>query len=387
MRRCITLLLLGLLAGCSTLDTLSRYLSGGKDNSEPPSPLVTFQTKLNVAELWSASVGNGTEEQYLKLSPVIANQRMFVADTDGTLSALDATNGSDIWSKDTDVPISGGPGFGEDTVLIGTSNGEVLAYTAENGKLLWRAQLSSEVLSAPARSQGIVVARTNDGKVFGLDGNSGKRLWSYDRVVPPLTLRGTSAPVIAGNAVIAGFDGGRLTALELSTGRLLWETSIAAASGRSELERMVDIDSAPVAVDGVIYVATFQGYVSALQQDSGRIIWSREVSSYAGFSVDGAQLYITDDNSHVMALDRYTGSTNWIQEKLHARGVTGPEAVGDYIVAGDVEGYLHWMSKADGEFVARNRLCDKRILVPPVAAGRVLYAFCSNGDVGAYAFR
>lgn len=387
MRRALALLLLGLLTGCGTYDKVSRYLSGGKDNSEPPSPLVTFQTRINVAELWADNVGDGTEKQYLKLAPVIAGQRMFVADRDGTLSALDATNGSEIWSKDTDVPITGGPGFGEDTVLIGTSNGEVLAYSAAKGKLLWRAQLSSEVLSAPVRAQGVVVVRTNDGKLFGLEGGTGKRLWNYDRIVPPLTLRGTSTPVISGKAVIAGFDGGRLAALELSTGRLLWETSIAAASGRSELERMVDIDSSPVIVDGVIYVATFQGYVSALQQDTGRIIWSREVSSYAGFSVDGAQLYITDENSHIMALDRYTGGTNWIQEKLHARGVTAPEPIGDYIVAGDVEGYLHWMSKADGNFVARNRLCKKRILVPPVAAGRVLYAFCSDGDVGAYAFR
>jgi len=171
------------------------------------------------------------------------------------------------------------------------------------------------------------------------------------------------------------------------SGRLLWESSIAAASGRSELERMVDIDSTPVIVDGAIYVVTFQGSVAALQMDSGRIMWSREVSSYAGFSVDDSQIYVTDEDSHVLALDRYSGATQWIQEALHARGATGPESIGDYVVVGDLEGYLHWMDKATGEFVARTRLSDERILVQPVAVGKVLYAFCSDGTVAALTFR
>jgi len=374
-------------AGCSGMsDSVNRFM-GGKDNSEPPAPLVEFQSKLNVIELWSTSVGGGTDEQYLKLSPVLANQRLYVADSDGEVEALDATNGRSLWSTDVDERITGGPGVGENVVLVGTGEGIVIALDAGNGRKLWQATVSSEILSPPLKSENIVVVRTNDGKVFGLDGNNGKQLWTYDRTVPSLTLRGTSAPVITGGVVIAGFDAGRLAALDLRTGRLLWEVSIATARGRSELERMVDIDSDPLIVDDVVYVTTFQGQLAAVQIEGGRIMWNREISSYAGFSADESYIYLSDDNSNVWAFDRYSGTMVWKQDQLHARAVTGPANVGNYAVVGDVEGYLHWMHKADGSFVARTQLSGSRIIVQPLVAGKVLYAYSTDGSLTAYTFR
>src|SRR5690606_26136777 len=257
----------------------------------------------------------------------------------------------------------------------------------ETGEVQWRAQVSSEILSPPLRSGGVVVVRTNDGKVFGLSGVTGERLWVYDRTVPALTLRGTSAPAIAAGAVIAGFDVGRVAALDLGTGRLLWETSVATARGRSELERMVDIDSDPVILDGVIYVTTYQGQLAALQLETGRILWSRAVSSHTGFTADDNHIYLTDADSHVWAFDRYTGGVAWKNEKLHARMATGPASVGDYVVVGDLQGYLHWLRKEDGEFAARTQLTKKRIIVEPATAGRVLYAYGSDGTLAAYTYR
>jgi outer membrane protein assembly factor BamB len=376
-----------LCAACAGVsDSVTRFM-GGKDNTEPPAPLVEFQSRLKVIELWSASVGGGTDDQYLKLAPVIASQRLYVSDSGGRIVALDATNGNRLWSADVDERITGGPGVGENTVLVGTGEGGVIALDAENGRRLWSATVSSEVLSPPLKSEGIVVVRTNDGKVFGLGGDSGKQLWIYDRTVPSLTLRGTSAPIIVAGVVIAGFDGGKLTALDLRTGRLLWEVSVAAARGRSELERMVDIDSDPMVVDDVIYVTTFQGQLAAIQLDSGRILWNRQISSYAGFSADESYIYLTDDSSHVWMFDRYSGTMVWKQELLHARNATGPASIGNFAVVGDVEGYLHWMHKADGSFVARTRLASDRIIVQPLVAGKVLYAYATDGSLAAYTFR
>lgn len=374
------------LAGCGTTDKISGFFTGGKDNSEPPAPLIEFQTRLNVLELWSGNVG-GPDEEYLKLTPAVANQRVFVTDSTGDLRALDATNGGEVWNTDIDEPITGGPGVGENTVLLGTGEGDVISVSADTGKEQWRSSVSSEVLSPPLRAENTVIARTNDGKVFGIDAEKGKRLWIYDRTVPALTLRGTSAPVIFSGIVIAGFDAGRLAALDLHTGRLLWEATIAAARGRSELERMVDIDSDPVVVDGIIYVVSLQGQLAAVQGDSGRILWSRDVSSHAGFSVDERNIYLTDDESHIRAFDRYTGSTVWANEKLHARQATGPASIGGYVVAGDLEGFLHWIDKETGEFVARISLCSRRIIVQPLVVGKVLYAYCSDGNLAAYTFR
>lgn len=374
-------------AGCGMGDTVKRYVTGGEDNAEPPAPLVAFETQLKVIELWSRGT-SGVDEQYLKLAPAVSGQRLFIAAPDGDVEAVDATNGKTLWDAEYDDEIiTGGPGTGENLVLLGTSEGNVIALNAETGKRAWTSRLSSEILSPPLRRDGMVVARTNDGKVFGINGETGKRVWVYDRTVPALTLRGTSTPAIDLGLVIAGFDAGRIAALELSTGKLIWEAAVATARGRSELERMVDIDSDPIIHDGTIYVASFQGQLAAVQIDSGRILWTREVSSHAGFTVDENHVYLTDDESHIRAFDRFSGSTVWSNEKLHARGVTGPAHVGDYIVVGDVEGFLHWMDRATGEFVARLQLSGQRIIVQPLVVGRVVYAYSSDGKLAAYTYR
>ncbi|MFQ5659994.1 MAG: outer membrane protein assembly factor BamB [Gammaproteobacteria bacterium] len=375
-----------MVTGCSVVNSVSNYFAS-EDNAEPPAPLITFRQQLSVVKLWSKKTGSGTDKQYLKLAPIIARQRLYIADADGRLKAMDAINGGSIWSLDTDINITGGPGFGENTTLVGGNEGDVIAYNSDSGKKIWESTVSSEILSPPQRSENVVIVRTIDGKVFALNGTDGERLWIYDRSVPALTLRGTATPVITDGVVIAGFDGGRLAALELHTGKLLWETRITTARGSSELERMVDIDSTPLVIDGVIYVATFQGHVAAVQLETGRILWTRDISSYAGLAVDTKYIYVTDDDSHIQAYDRFTGTSLWKQKKLHARNVTAPAGIGDYLVVGDLEGYLHWMSKASGKFVARTRVSDERIIVSPITAGKFLYAYCSDGTLAAYTYR
>ena len=402
MYRIFFLLAIGTLSGCSMTDKLAGMLKSDEDNSEPPAPLVEFRQLLNVIELWSESTGSGTKKQYLHLAPVIANQRLYVVDVVGRIKCLDATNGETLWSRDMQhlavsrlkfwskaesEKITGGPGYGENTILIGTSEGQVIAFSADQGKELWRARVTSEVLSAPQRHNNIVIVRTLDGKIFALDGKTGRHLWNHDRTVPSLTLRGTSAPVIFDDIVITGSDGGQLAALELQTGRLLWEAPISESRGTTDLERMVDIDSAPVVINGIIYVATYRGDLVAIQMESGRELWRREVSSYAGFSADDNNIYITDENSHLWALERYTGNSVWKQDKLHARETTAASVIGDYIVLGDFEGHLHWLKKDTGDFFARTRLTRNRIIVKPAILGKYLYAYSSDGTLAAYTYR
>ena len=401
--RFIILAVLSVLFGCAATEKVTSYFKGGSDNAEPPNPLVEFRQLVSVIELWKKNNGVGTDEQYLKLAPVIVNQRLYVADSAGIVGAMDAINGKRLWQKKIsasesvdgksgwfrggNIHITGGPGYGENTLMIGSQEGEVISLSAENGSELWRTRVSSEILSPPQRTADVAIVRTIDGKVFGIDANKGRRLWIYDRTVPPLTLRGTSTPAIDSGIVVAGFDGGKMAALDVRTGKLLWETSIAAARGRSELERMVDIDSEPIIVDGVVYIATFQGHVAAVQLETGRILWSNDLSSYAGFSVDEQSIYVTDEDSHVWALDRINGTILWEQENLHARAVTAPGAVGDQIVVGDLEGYLHWINKKTGEFSARLRLCRKPVIAKPIVVGKIVYAYCSDGRLAAYTYR
>ena len=379
----LTLILLSgvLLSGCGTVKNL---FSSGVDNTEPPTPLMEIETLAEITQLWSKNTGKGSTKQYLKLTPSHIQGKVFIADVRGNLVAIDAASGSTLWENDADMSITGGPGSSKTLTMIGSDNGDVLAYASESGEFLWQAKVSSEVLSAPQEAYGIVVARTIDGKIFGLDANDGSRLWIYDRTVPSLTLRGTSNPVITGDIVIAGFDGGRISAIELHTGKLIWETSVSLASGRSQLERMVDIDSEPVIIGNDIYVATFQGRLASVALENGRITWTRDISSYAGLTVDENNIYITDDQSYIWALERSSGNSVWKQENLYARQVTAPATIGDLVVVGDLEGYLHWMDKSSGQFVARTQVSKNPILAPPVAVEGIVYAYSSDGTLSAY---
>jgi len=375
-------LTLVLLSGCGTVKNI--FGSGGEDNTIPPTPLVEIETLAEIIKLWSKDTGKGSTKQYLKLTPSHSQGKVFVADVRGNLAAIDATSGNTLWENDADMSITGGPGSSETLTMIGSDNGDVLAYASESGEFLWQAKVSSEILAAPQEAYGIVVVRTIDGKIFGLDANDGNRLWIHDRTVPSLTLRGTSNPVITGNIVIAGFDGGRISAIELHSGKLIWETSISLASGRSQLERMVDIDSEPVIIGNDIYVATFQGRLASVALENGRIIWTRDISSYAGLTADENNIYITDDQSHIWALERSSGNSVWKQEGLFARRATAPATFGELVVVGDLEGYLHWMDKSNGQFVARTQISKNPIIAPPVTVEDIVYAYSSDGTLVAY---
>jgi outer membrane protein assembly factor BamB len=380
-RYLLFVLALVLLSGCSSI---KGVIGGDEDNTVPPTPLVEFQPLVEIIQLWSKDTGKGSTKQYLKLTPSHIQGKVFVADIRGNLAAIDAISGKRLWDSDADMNITGGPGSSETLTMIGSDNGDVQAYASETGEFLWQAKVSSEVLAAPQEAYGVVVARTIDGKIFGLDANDGRRLWVYDRTVPALTLRGTSNPVITGDVVIAGFDGGRISAIELYTGKLIWETSVSLASGRSQLERMVDIDSDPVIIGNDIYVATFQGRLASVALEDGRITWTRDISSYAGLTADENNIYITDDQSYVWALERSTGNSVWKQENLFARRATAPATIGDLVAVGDLEGYIHWMDKSNGHFVARTRVSKGPILAPPVAVEDIVYAYSSDGTLSAY---
>jgi len=380
MRRLALVLVLALGAGgCATV----RDYFGGTDNTEPPAELVAFNSTLPVHVVWSRRVGSGTDKYYLKLVPAAHAGTVFAASHKGTVGAYDAGSGQVRWEVDIKAPITGGPGVGAGLVLVGTSDAEVIALGEQDGAVRWRTRVSSEVLAVPQAADGVVVVRTIDGKLLGLNAEDGKRLWIYDRGVPILSLRGTSSPVIADGLVVSGYASGTLVALSLKDGRPVWDTGISVPRGRSELERMVDIDADPVVVDGVIYVVTFQGHIATVELKSGRIGWIRELSSNAGLGADTRNVYVTDDTGYVWSFTRNRGEGLWKQEKLRARSVTAPVVYGDYVVVGDFEGYLHWLARDDGRFVARIRVDEAGLLVAPVVVGDTLYVTGKGGVLAA----
>lgn len=370
---------LSLASGCTALGNLFD----NPDNTAPPADLVDFEPTINVRTVWQRRVGSGAGKLFLKLRPAIDGDRVYAATRDGRVQAFDARTGESVWDTDTDSPLSGGPGVGDGLVLLGTSEGDVLALGEKDGEIQWRARVSSEVLSSPEAGGGVAVVRTIDGKLFGLSTDDGTRLWVYDRTAPVLTLRGTSSPALAEGAAIAGFDNGQVVAIALGNGQPLWETRVAVPRGRTELERMVDIDADPIILDNAVYAVTYQGQIAALELFSGEIIWRRDMSSHAGLGVGPENVYVTDDASHVWALNRSSSASMWRQSKLEARQVSPPAVFEEFVVVGDLEGYVHWLRKEDGQFVARVRVDSDGIVAAPVATPFAVYVYGSGGELAA----
>lgn len=381
-----TFFLLGLLAAGLAGCGLPDRLAGGEDHALEVSELVDFEASVEVDMRWRRRVGTGVDDQFLKLRPVHAGGRVFAAGHDGEVVACDEQTGDVVWKVETEAPLSGGPGAGEGLVVVGTIDGEVIALDATRGAALWRARVSSEVLAPPLVAREVVVVRTGDGKLFGLARQSGRRIWAYDRTMPVLTLRGTGSPALFEDTIIAGFDGGRVVAISLADGQTRWENSVAVPSGRSELERIVDIDADLLIADDTVYVVTFQGQVTAMDARIGAILWRRDMSSHAGMGLDTANLYVSDDMSHVWALARSSGASIWRQQRLQGRALGAPVRFGDHVVVADAEGYVHWLRREDGQFAARIRVREG-VLAPPVVAGDAVYVLDRGGTLSALVLR
>lgn len=322
----------------------------------PPVALLALSNEFSVTRQWSTQPGSGALEQYLQLTPAMANGKIYLADVKGRVDAVDYQSGQTIWNHETGIAFSSGIAIADNLLLVGTSQGEIIALDIATAEVRWRNRVNSEILATPQFSKGIVVVRCVDGSLFGFSLKTGERLWFNEQRTPALSLRGTSAPVIAGDMVLAGYDTGKLIAYNLQSGNLLWQVTIAASQGRTDLERMIDIDGDPIVIDDVVYVVAFQGRLAAVQLGSGRILWTRDLDSYVGMSIDAYRIYLTSSDGVVWALDRNNGSTLWKQDGLMRRGLTRPQLHKQFLIVGDFNGFLHWMRRDTGKLVARTRV-------------------------------
>ena len=360
----------------------------GSDNTVPPAELTSIEQTAGVRSLWSdnASSGSGDTFAHFRLASngSSSNRRLFVSGYDGDVSALDASSGARIWRTDTDLPLSSGVGLSTELVLVGSIDGDVIALRQNDGSEAWRIRLSSEILTPPVSANDIIVVRATDGTFSGLSALDGSVIWSYQHTVPALTLRGSSRPILSQGLVIAGLDTGKLQLLTLDSGALVGERRIAPPRGRTDLDRMVDIDAEPRLLGSELYVAAYQGNISALDLQDGRLLWNRDFSSYAGLEVDAAQVYIVDAEDAVWALDRRSGSGLWKQADLSGRQLSAPALSGNYVIVGDFEGYVHWLDKNSGRIVGRARADSEGITTAPLTLGEAVFVLGNSGSIHAF---
>ncbi|MFO7277998.1 MAG: outer membrane protein assembly factor BamB [Pseudomonadota bacterium] len=353
----------------------------------PPAELTDFDAVLRVDRVWSAGVGSDGEALRLGLALAVEGERVYAAGRGGEVAAFELKNGRAIWRTRTRARLGGGPGANPELVVVGSSDGEVIALEASNGSIRWRVNVGGEVLAPPAVADRAVVVRTVDGRLVALAPSDGRELWSYSQPVPRLSLRGTARPVIAGDLVLCGFDNGKVAAVELADGDLVWETIIAPPRGRTELERLVDIDSAVHVYDNDVFAVGFQGRSALLALDSGQIWWAQEMSSHRGLGLDDSAVYVSTSGGEVVALNRRTGTELWRQDALLNRGLTAPAATDHGVAVADFQGYVHWLDKETGELAARASSGGARVTNPPVVAGDLLLVINDAGRITAFRTR
>ncbi len=368
------------------------FLLGGcaakKDHVDPPAPLKEFVASVSTQDVWSYGMGSADRNAQLSLTPWVgraAGGSVLVAtDARGQVIAFDSRTGEQRWRAELGFAVAGGVGGGGDKVIVTGLRGEVAALDLSNGTLLWKADIGS-VVNAPAAVGSLSIAvRTADGRLVVLNSSNGERLWSDARPVPPLSLQGTSQPILMQDAVLAGFDNGDFTAYELGSGRRLFTVNVALPSGRNDVERMVDVDSSPLFDRGIIYALAYQGRLVAIDAATAQVVWATKMSGFSNITLDTTAIYLTDANSHLLAVDRRTGRTLWSQDALHARGVSAPLVLNGQLIVGDKEGYVHWFATEDGRMLARTRAANSAIPRAPVSDGERIFIEAREGRIVAF---
>ncbi|CAI8768973.1 outer membrane protein assembly factor BamB [Kosakonia quasisacchari] len=377
------LLSVTLLSGCS--------LFNSEEDVVKMSPLPVVENQFTPTTSWSTSVGNGIGDFYSHLHPAFADGVVYAADRHGVVKAVSIDDGHEIWSvnlaeKDgwfstRAALLSGGVTVSGGHVYVGSEKAQVYALNTSDGSQAWKTKVAGEALSRPVVSDGLVLIHTSNGQLQALNESDGATKWTVNLDMPALSLRGESAPTSAFGAAIVGGDNGRVSAVLMQQGQMIWQQRISQANGPTEIDRLSDVDTTPVVVGNVVYALAYNGNMTALDLRSGQIMWKRELGSVSDFVIDGNRIYIIDQNDRVLALTTDGGVTLWTQSDLLHRNLTAPALYNGYIVTGDSEGYVHWINVEDGRFVAQQKVDSSGFLTEPVVAGGKLLIQAKDGTL------
>ena len=368
-------------AAVLALAVLAVGCSSNSKKELPPAELPDITEEVSLDKGWSRSIGDGQGETYNLLVPAVDGDTIYASDVNGEVMALNRFNGDVIWKQDLELPVSGAVGVGYGLVMVGTLKGEIVALDVTNGEEKWRARVNGEVLAPAANNGDVVVVQTQNDTLFGFDAVTGNQLWIYENTPAVLTLRGTGAPIVTNNLAVAGLSTGKVLALDIKRGIPVWEQRVAVPQGRSELDRVVDIDGGLLLSGGTLYVATYQGRVAALDLESGRVLWQREASSYAGVAQGFGNVYVSLANGTVEGVDERSASALWSNDALARRQLSAPEVFSSYVAVGDFEGYLHLLSQVDGHFVGRVKIDGDGLRARPLVVGEWMYAYGNGGKL------
>jgi outer membrane protein assembly factor BamB len=391
-----------LFSGCSWFTWLP-WVDDKKAEGEvlKPAKLTKYDAEVNIKQIWKKGVGAGLGRKYLRIRPVIVADQIIAADGYGRVQSFDRFSGKQLWRNQlppesggflssfnvmdrTDTSfVSGGVGAGGGLAFIGTTSGQVIAFSVAEGNEVWRQTVDGEVLAPPVVGEGLVFLQTIDGSLTALELESGEERWQVDNQVPVLTLRGTATPVYDDGVVYAGFASGNLVAARAETGEPIWEHRVKLPEGRSELDRMVDVDSTPLIDGPIVYAVAYQGNVRGVRRSDGNPLWELPLSSYLDLDEGYGHLYVVTDQDAIVAIDRQTAEEVWRQNALYRRKLSSPVVFSNYVAVTDDDGYLHILAQSDGRLLGRRKLDGKGVRSRMLYADGTLYALGNSGGLHA----
>lgn len=365
-----------LIAACS--------IFGDKEEKLEPMELVKIDETVKIKQIWSGKLGGDSDFLRVALRPAGDGNLIYAASQDGVVTAFDPETGKQVWRTKLEMELSAGPGVGEGRLAVAGKDGLAILLDAATGVEQWRVDIAAESLATPLIKNESVVLQTIDNRLQALSLFDGRERWVLVQSSPALTMRGSASPVVIGSTVITGFDSGRIVAADIDTGAITWESFLSPPTGRSDLDRLSDIDGAIAVVGQDLYATGYQGRLAAVASESGQVLWNREISSYEGVSADWNSVYTVRDDGEIVALTRRTGNEIWRDGSLLRRELTLPVPFNTLVVVGDLEGYLHFFSSIDGEPVARERFGSKAITSDPFVMANRLYVQSDKGNIAAF---
>ena len=368
-----------LLGGCATISDAIDTINPFSSSTPKMAPLLPLTATAEVHSVWSVNVGKAGDYTF---TPSVVGSSVYVASKDGTVTKLE--DGKLVWKVSAGQSLSAGVGANGRLVVVATSKGDVLAFSTEDGKSLWQTKVSSEVLAAPVVGDEGVAVKSGDNRVHLLDAGDGGKKWVYQRSTPPLSVRSTGGPVFADRYLFFGYPGGKLVALSVQNGAPVWEGAVALPKGATELDRVADVVASPVVDGRLICAVAFQGRVACFDMgQGGAMTWSRDLSSVTGLAMDSRYIFISDDKGVVYALDRQSGSSLWKQDKLKNRRLSAPIVTRGLVAVADAEGIVHFMSREDGSFAARQKTDGTPVRAPLQMLGTAVLVQTTGGYVSA----
>lgn len=353
-------------------------LGACSNNVVRPNDLAPLIGKLTINKNWQQRVGQGLGNTYRVMSPVSVGGVIYASDIAGNVFAYDAVSGATLWQQRLGFDSAAGVGVDNDSVFVSSLNGDIVTLSRDDGSEQWRVNISSEILAPPQSNGAVVVVQTNDGKLVGLNTKTGEQLWDYSVTLPILTLRGTATPLVFGDNLVTGFANGKLMAFSANDGTLFWERRIARPQGRSDIERVVDIDGQPIIAGRILYTTSYNGTLSALSPN-GTILWSQEASSYSSPVVIDGRVFVATEDGVMRAFDAKSGASLWENSSLFRRKLSAPQNLNGFVVVADYEGYVHIFDSETGAIIAREQIDGAGVRSPMLAAGNTLYVLGNNG--------